>query len=322
MKRLFRALLAPLAILVLLAAGRAAAQDWRGKGRLEGRVTDPDGKPIAGAVVKVRIPGRANDGLDVKTDSKGRWTAMGLRGGDWKITVEAEGFVTGETNFSVSEVSRANPLDYTMARVVKTAPEPAQPPGLPPEIVEALKTGNQALEEKRWVDARAAYEKVLPIAPDNVGLLMALARAYSGEGNTDKAVEMLRKVTDKDPSNWGAFMLIASMLLEKGRLDEGRAALEHVPQQSITDPNVFINIGVLFMNQKRNDEAEGYFTKAIDVAPGQFDGYYYRALARIGLGKNEGAREDLTKVVELAPADASETKEARQLLDALRPHKK
>ena len=315
MKRVSRFLPALLAALVVLTTHPAAGQDWVGKGRLEGVVRDADGKPIQGATVKLRLPDRPNDGPDVKTDAKGRWSKFGLRGGDWKITIEAPGFQPGDIVITVSEVQRANPIDYKMAPVPKASEAPA---GLPPEVLEAVKAGNEALEQKRWADARAAFEKVLPTAPDNVGLLMALARSYSGEGNTDKAVEMLKRVTDKDPSNWGAWMLAASMLLEKGKLEEGRAALDKVPQASITDPNIFINVGVLFMNQKKEDEAEAYFTKAIDVAPAQPDGYYYRGLARIGLNRYDAAREDLTKVVELAPPDSSQAKEAKQLLEELR----
>ena len=129
---------------------------------------------------------------------------------------------------------------------------------------------------------------------------------------------MLKKVTEKDPANWGAWMLMANLLLEKGKLDEGRAALEKVPQASITDPNIFINVGVLFMNKQKMDEAEGYFAKAVDLAPAQFDGYYYRGLARIALGKKEGARADMKKVIELAPPDASEAKDAKLYLEALK----
>lgn len=304
-----------LTLFVAVAAVPAAAQDWKGRGRVEGRVIDPDGKPVAGATVRIRVPDHPDQGLDLKTDAKGWWACLGLRGGDWKITIEAPGYMSGETVYSVSEFERRNPVNYTMKPVPKVE---AASPAVPPEIAEAVKVGNEALEQKRWADARAAFEKVLPVAPDNVGLLMALARSYSGEGSTEKAVEMLKKVTEKDAANWGAWMLMANMLLEKGKLEEGRAALEHVPQQSVTDPNVFINVGVLFMNQKKIDEAENYFTKAVEVAPGQFDGYYYRGLARISLKKNEAAREDLQKVVELAPGDSSEAKEAQQLLEALK----
>ncbi|HUM03076.1 MAG TPA: tetratricopeptide repeat protein [Thermoanaerobaculia bacterium] len=321
-KRLVSLVGSLLALFILLAAFPAAAQDWKGKGRVEGRVTDPDGKPIVGATIKLRVPNRPNDGPDVKTDSRGRWACGGIRGGDWKITIESPGYLPGDIVIPVSEVQRLNPVEYKMAPAPKGAPEQASSSGLPPEVLEAVKTGNDALAEKRWADAAAAFEKVLPSAPDNVGLLMALARAYSGAGDNEKAVEMIRKVTDKDPSNWAAWMLMANLLLDKGKLDEARAALEHVPPQAVTDPNIFINVGILFLNQKRTDEAEGYFTKAVDIAPGQFDGYYYRGLARVTLGKNAEAKEDFQKVVALAPPDSNEAKEANQLLEALKGTKK
>ncbi len=320
MRRRIRRTTVLLALAAALLALPASSQDWKGRGRLEGRVTDMDGKPIEGAKIRISLPDHPEQGADTKTDAKGRWAYMGLRGGEWKVTIEAPGYITGETVLSVSEVMRGNPANYSMKPVPKEVPAAAG--GLAPEIAEALKAGNAALEEKRWADASAAFEKVLVVAPDNVGLLMALARSYSGEGKNEKAIEMLEKVTQKDSSNWGAWLLEANMLLDKGRLDEGRAALEHVPAQSVTDPNIFINVGVLFMNQKKNDEAETYFSKAIDIAPGQFDGYYYRGLARIGLKNYDGARADLSKVVELAPKDASEAKEAEQLLEALKGSKK
>ena len=216
MKDRSRSLSLLLALLVLLPALPAAAQDWTGRGRVEGRVTDQDGKPIEGATVKIRLPDRPEAGVERKTDSKGRWSYLGLRGGEWKITIEAPGFMTGETLYSISEVIRGAPVNYSMKPVPK---EEAKPAGLPPEIKEALDAGNEALAQKRWSDARAAFEKVLVAVPDNVGLMMALARSYYGEGNTDKAVEMLKKVTDKDPANWGAWMLTANMLLEMGRLE-------------------------------------------------------------------------------------------------------
>ncbi len=318
MKHRCRSFAILLTLLVVLLGLPAAAQDWRGKGRISGTVTDQDGKPIEGALIKIRLLDHPDEGPDLKTDAKGRWAYLGLRGGEWKITIEKPGYVSGEASVNISEVLRGNPANFAMRPV----PKEEKAPGLPPEVVEALKAGNEALEQKRWTDARVAFEKVLPVAPDNVGLLMALARSYSAEGNDAKAIEMLGKVTEKEPANWGAWLLEASILLQKGKLEEGRAALEHVPQQSVTDPNVFINVGVLFMNQKKDDEAETYFSKAVDVAPGQFDGYYYRGLARISLKNHDGARADLQKVVELAPKDSSEIKEAQQLLEALKRSKK
>lgn len=314
--KLARAVAVLVALAVLVPAASSTAQEWRGKGRLEGRVSDLEGKPLEAVTVKLRYKG-GEGGPDLKTDKKGRWTVLGLRNGEWRITVEKDGFIPGDIVVTVSEILRANPLDYRMEPVPAATPDTATTSGLPPEVVEAVTAGNTALEEKRWTDARVAFEKALPAVPDNVGLLMALARSYSGEGNTEKAVETLRTVTGKEPGNNGAWLLLSSMLLEKGKLEEGKAALEKVPKEAITDPNIYVNVGVLYMNQKKNAEAEEYFTRVVEMAPAAGDGYYYRGLARISQQKNAEAKADLTKFLEVAP-NAPEAAEVKQLLGALK----
>ena len=57
--------------LALLAASAADAQDWKGGGRVEGRVVGSDGAPVAGASVKLNNPGRGG-GPTLKTDKKGK----------------------------------------------------------------------------------------------------------------------------------------------------------------------------------------------------------------------------------------------------------
>jgi hypothetical protein len=63
--------------MVLLAAP-VAAQDWKGMGRLEGRVLDPDGKPIEGATVKLDLPERGGGPAPLTTDKKGKWAVGGV----------------------------------------------------------------------------------------------------------------------------------------------------------------------------------------------------------------------------------------------------
>src|SRR5688500_5013851 len=75
---------------LVLAAVSVRAQDWKGRGRREGRVLAPDGTPIEGATVKLENPERGG-GPTMKTDKKGRWAYLGLVAGSWNIDVEAAG---------------------------------------------------------------------------------------------------------------------------------------------------------------------------------------------------------------------------------------
>ena len=68
------------------------AQDWKGMGRLFGKVTDAtDNKPIVGATVKLDCPSRGG-GTTLTTDKKGSWAFQGLAACNWNIDIKAEGY--------------------------------------------------------------------------------------------------------------------------------------------------------------------------------------------------------------------------------------
>ena len=309
---------ASLAAVVLLSSS-LSAQVWKGTGRLEGQLTDKAGKPLANADVKLRLPRAGKLGPDLKTDKSGRWTYLGLAGGEWHIEFSADGYIPGKVILEVDSVKRAPIVKYALDPVPPpTAAEPAaETTGLPPEVVAAVKKGNDALAAKNYPEARAAFEKASAAITDNVGLYCALARAYDGEGNRAKAIETLMKVTEKEPGNVGAWLLVSNMKLEQGDLEGGRAALEKVPPESIKDPAVYTNIGILFLNKNKPADAETYFTKAIEVAPGDADGYHMRGLVRLQQRKNAEAKADLTKFLELAPTSPA-AEEVKQLLSAIK----
>ena len=89
-----------LGLLLGLAASQAAFAQTTSSA-LNGRVTDPEGRPIAGATVEIlHVP--SNTRKTVSTDDQGRYTSSGLRvGGPYKVTVTKDGFA-GEAQDGVS----------------------------------------------------------------------------------------------------------------------------------------------------------------------------------------------------------------------------
>ena len=78
--------------IVLLLAGAVSAQ-VRGKGRVQGVVTDAaTGKPVEGATVTVSPADGSTQAIVAKTNAKGRWSALGLTNGQWNVDIEATGF--------------------------------------------------------------------------------------------------------------------------------------------------------------------------------------------------------------------------------------
>ncbi len=297
--------------LALFLAGAAAAQDWRGKARVDGRVIGDKGEGIAGAKVTLRRRGAGPEALT--TDKNGRWAYLGLSEGGWDVDVDAEGYLPYKTTVQLSEITRIPPMAIRLQPAPKAEPTPAAgtPRGASPDVIPILEHGNELLEQKDFAGARAEYEKALASVPDNPIILRAIAQTYYGEKKVDEAVTTLKKVVELDPNDATALVLLADLQLEKGNIEEGKATLAKLPPDSVKDPAVFTNVGILLLNKKRPQEAWTYFDQAVRVAPTDAEGYYYRGLTAYQLKKKAEAKADFQKYLELAPTgeNAADVKE-------------
>jgi tetratricopeptide (TPR) repeat protein len=285
-----------MACLALALALPAFAQDWKGLGRLEGRVTDASGTPLPDIVVKLELPSRGG-GTTAKTDKKGRWAVGGLAAGNWNLDVAADGFTSRSLKVNLpAESARLPPVEIKLER--------AAPQGPPPEILATLAKGDEAYKAGKYPEARAEYEKVLATSPKPevaVTLHEMIARCYSQEGNYAQSVAHLEHVLNADPGNLTTRLLIAQEALRGGMFDKGMELLKAVDESAVKEPEIFYNIAVLFLNQNRPEDAVVYLTKAIAVNPTFVDGYFQRGLAYLQLQKLDLCKADLRKVLELAP---------------------
>lgn len=304
----YRSLLVSLPVCIALALP-AAAQDWKGMGRMEGQVLDPDGKPVPDVSVKLDLPSRGG-GTSTKTDKKGRWALGGIAAGAWSIDFEAPGFAVKKVTVTLaSESYRLPPV------VVKL--EKAAPKGPPPEVLQALEKGDAFFKAGQYAEARGEYEKLLVMKPELAkDLHLQIARCYSQEQNVPKELEYLQKVLDADPTNADIKNLMAQEALKAGMVDQAMALLKTLDESAIKDPNVFFNIGVLLLNAQKSAEAADYFTKSVTVDPAYVDGYFQRGLTYLGLQKYAESKADFQKVMELAPS-GPQAETAKKALESL-----
>jgi tetratricopeptide (TPR) repeat protein len=293
----------------LTLATPAFAQDWKGLGRMEGRVLDSDGKPLPDVTVKLNLPSRGG-GTTIKTDKKGHWAIGGIASGAWQIDLEAPGYAVKKVSITLpTEASRLAPIEVRLDK--------AAPAGPPPEVRAALEQGDAAFKAGRFAEARAEYEKLLALRPELADTLYRqIAFTYSREGNYAKEVEYLEKVLQSNPTDLNLKLLTAQEALQGGMLDQGLELLKGIDDSTIKDPAVFYNVAVLLRNAQKPEEAIVYLTKAVTVDPAYVDGYFQRGLAYLGLQKTAEAKADFQKVIELAPtgAQAETAKKALQQL--------
>jgi len=99
-----------LVLALALAAGQVYGQSSTSSA-LSGRVTDPEGKPVAGATVVIKhVPSGTT--RTVTTDDEGRYGSQGLRvGGPFEVTVTADGYeavVRDDLSLKLGQVQSVN----------------------------------------------------------------------------------------------------------------------------------------------------------------------------------------------------------------------
>lgn len=299
---------------LLFAAAVADAQDWRGLGRVGGKVLDEQtGQPIEGVAVKAMMPRSQNRGPgESKSNNKGDWSVGGLASGEWALDFSKDGYETRSISVAVSEGGGARPMEIRLKR--KAAPAP----NANTEIKEKLTEAAAMMNAKQFADARAIYEALSAKYPEVKQFRPLIARSYYGEGNKAAAIEQLRKASEEDPSNIEIRLLLGTTLMEVGKGEEARQILASVDESKITDPAVFLNIGIGLVNDKKHAEAVTWFDKAIERFPQHADGYYYRGISYLSLGKTAEAKTDLEKYVSMAPPDAPELATAKQILATIK----
>ena len=298
----------------LMVASLAAAQDWRGLGRVAGKVLDEaTGQALEGVTVKATMPRSQNRGpADTRSNAKGDWAVGGLASGEWALDFTKDGYETRSISVPVSEGGNRRPMEIKLTK--KAAP----PPDANAEIKAKLTEAASLMNGKQFAAARAIYEELAVRHPEVKQFRPLIARTYYGEGNKAAAIEQLRKASADDPENVEVRLLLGTTLMEDGKADEARQILATVDDAKVTDPTVFLNIGIGLINDKKHADAVAWFEKAITRFPQHADGYYYRGISYISLGKTAEAKADLEKFVSIAPPDSPELPTAKQILASLK----
>ena len=136
-------------------------------------------------------------------------------------------------------------------------------------------------------------------------------------GNSDEALESLKKAILLDPSNSTAHSLLGSIFNEKNSSD----CISHYERALEINPRSYLayrGIGNYHLKLQSYDKAEEFYTKAISINATRYGPIYKnRAIARMQRQNNAGAREDFEAYLCATP-DASDRDSIRQALDDLK----
>ena len=134
--------------IMLLSAGLVLSQSYRGQGRLKGKVTDEEGKPLEGVKVKL-FSVKGQSGFELTTNAGGEWTANYIRGGGYNIDFLKAGYEPKSISTSIPEATNNPPVEVKLKKMEGLM--------ITDELRSALEAGNKLSAEKKFEEAGKIY---------------------------------------------------------------------------------------------------------------------------------------------------------------------
>jgi tetratricopeptide (TPR) repeat protein len=291
----------------------AAAQT----GRVGGTVKDQQGQPIKGATVVAENPSSSPSSFTATTDDKGRFSIIGLRSGNWKITATAPGFAPGGGSIPVRTIGAPNPpVDIVLAPGA-TGPAGALAGVNTKELQLELQKAEELLNQQNYDGAIAAYQAILAKTPALTMINLQIGRAYRLKKDYDSALGVYKKVLEAEPNNERAKIELGMTNLEKGDFAAAETALSEAAQSTSASREVFYNLGEVKFAKGETDEAMKWYQRAVDTDPNWGKPHFKLGLGYLQKADTKGAIAAMEKVIAVDP-NSQEAAQAKALIEQLK----
>jgi tetratricopeptide (TPR) repeat protein len=261
-----------------------------GRHSITGRLIFPSGQR-ADTRLKIKLESNGQGELSVLADSNGNFRFSSLRAGSYTVVVEGgdyfetaretlyiEPTITDRrTNMSIGPLSRP----YTVQVYLRPKQEGAQ---MKPGVLNAA----LARVPKPAVEL---YEK-------------GLASAQRGE--TDKAIDDLRRAVSLYPNFGLALNELGVQYLRKGELDKAAEALVKVLQISPEAAEPSLNYGIVLLQQKKFVDAEKQLREAVKKNDHAYTAHLYFGITLIYVKNYAEAETELRKAITIGGQKAGQ----------------
>lgn len=258
------------------------AQDYKGRARIKGKVTDESGSPLEGVNVKL-VHTALKKGFEVVTDSEGMWVASWIKGGLWNIDYEKAGYVPKKMGIKVNESARNRDVEIKLEKIQNLS--------LSSALEEMLDQANSLYEQEKFDEAITAYKAIVEEFPDVYIVNASIGNCYFENGNYDQAIAYYQKALEKDPDNSEVQMYIGNSYSNKGDSEKAKEWYNKIEFEKIQNVNVLYNLGADFYSASKFSEALKYYKRAVELKGDFLDALYQLGLTYLSLGNNQEALE-------------------------------
>jgi len=265
----------------------------QGANVLEGKVITPSGtQPTHPVRVKITMNGRPI--YETFTDLSGRFSFPGLSRGTYQLIAEGDG-LTFETTTVAADIPAFGTGAQGFTQDIQLRPI-THKPNAQPGVVNAFS------------------QNVPPAAKQALDAGIKLAE----QGNTEAAIENMRKAIQVFPQYFDAHLQLGNVLLKIDQLQESIAELDKAREINPNDERAYQSFGLLLMKQRNYAVAVAIFAEAARLNPENPLNAVMRATALIHQAAgSEAERSTLLSRAEIALNQASTLSENKVKPDAM-----
>lgn len=267
---------------------------------INGTVKSEDGKPIEGAKV-ILVFSEDGSTFELTTDKNGSWRKVNCRPGQWTIGFMADGYEPENINVQLSAIKKNPHID------IKLSPLPESP----------FVAGDELYQQEKYAEAIEEYQQVLADNPDLHEAYYKIGLCYYRLDDLENSKDYFKLMLDKEPQSQNTLINISAIYFEQGDLEQGMTYFKQLDEETMTDPGTFYNIGILMFKNGQIDMAIDYFNKCLALDQNYVNGYYQLGLAYLNKGNLEEAKQNLEKVIEIAP-ESEMAKSAEKMLESIK----
>ncbi len=151
----------------------------------------------------------------------------------------------------------------------------------------------------RFAEALEVWRKLIEKNPDDLGARIGMSNAYFELGNDAAATEGLTEVLKRDPNNLEAIRSLATIYLRRGRARDALALAERGLRVNPHDGQSYFNKGSALQLMGRDSEAIPQYFKAIRYSPDLAEAYANLAQIYLDQGNTQKAMTMAEKALEL-----------------------
>jgi tetratricopeptide (TPR) repeat protein len=251
-------------------------------GVMQGTITDDAGKPLDGAIVRLKDLERGRE-ITITADKSGRFYRRGLQAVEYEMVVEKPGYqpVRDKARLVAGTDRR---FDF---KLVKSAPEGA----------DDFAKGVAAFNRGDAAAAVQAFEAAASKAPDLPEVAINLALAYFKLNRAADAIAQLERAATLAPDQASVQFQLGGAYVEMQSYDKAAAAFERglAKAADLGNPLAYeatVTLGAVYFAKGDNDKAATSFTKGLSVRPGA-------AAPMLGLGKVHFSKGETGKALAL-----------------------